>query len=213
MLKEIIILAKSIKRGGYCIAGLDTETGEWIRPISDNIITEGAVPKMDTILSNREELKIFDKVIIELVSHSPTKAQPENYVYDSSVAWEKTGTSSLRQVLEFRGYDKVNKIFYNTEKSVSEEEVGGQPSLLLLNVNNPSILIKTFEKKKIQFNFEYNGCSYNFFQVGDELVRSKYMNRVDGKYPYNDNVDVVFSLTDKYSNTGRYYKMVAQLFC
>ncbi len=44
MKKEIIILTKSDKRAGYCIAGIDKKTGEWIRVISSNNSTEHAVP-------------------------------------------------------------------------------------------------------------------------------------------------------------------------
>lgn len=213
MPKEIIILAKSFKRGGYCIAGIDTETGEWIRPISDDAYNEGAVPRKDIIYPNGEELEIFDKVSIELISYSPTKAQPENYVYVSNIPWRKTGISSLQQVLEFRGYDKADKIFYNTNRAVTEREIGGQPSLMLLNVRNSCIsIINSFGKKKIQLNCDYNGYSYEAFRVSDELVISKYKYKADGNYPYKGNMDVVFSLTDKYYIDGKYYKMAAQLF-
>ena len=29
MKKNIIILTKSIKHGGFCVAGIDTDNGEW----------------------------------------------------------------------------------------------------------------------------------------------------------------------------------------
>ena len=35
-IRKLIILAASSKRNNYCVAGVDAETGEWIRPISEN---------------------------------------------------------------------------------------------------------------------------------------------------------------------------------
>ena len=56
MEKTIIILTKSKKHSGYCVAGIDFETGEWIRLVSSDIETEGAVPNETLQLSNGETL-------------------------------------------------------------------------------------------------------------------------------------------------------------
>lgn len=214
MEKEITILTKSIKRGEYCIAGIDTTTGEWIRPISDNIANEGSVPLRDITYGDRSQVQVLDKVKIKFISYNPTKSQPENYKYDSSVSWQKTGKITLNDIISNRGYDNPDKIFYNRRKEVSEEEIGGQASLLLVNVKNSSIFIKTFSdgKKRIQFNFEYNGISYRYFKVSDEAITKALANQADGSCYYRDNLAVVLSLTDKYQLTGKYYKMVAQMF-
>lgn len=52
MEKDIIILTKSFEKSGYCIAGIDYETGEWIRLVSSDIFNEGAVPKEQLTLDN-----------------------------------------------------------------------------------------------------------------------------------------------------------------
>jgi hypothetical protein len=207
-------LAKSTKRNGYCIAGVDTTTGEWIRPISSNITNEGAVPLNDIIYEDGNAVQILDKVKIKLLSHNPTKSQPENYIYDPEVSWRKTGVSSLDKVIAFRGYDEVEKIFYNSSKEVSERELNGQASLLLVNVIDSHIYIKTFEdgNRKTQFNFEYNNIKYSYFKVSDEVIKSALANKPDDRYYQSENLSVVFSLTDKYEKTGKYYKMVAQMF-
>ena len=41
MEKKIIILTKSKKHSGYCVAGIDYETGEWIRLVSSDSETGG----------------------------------------------------------------------------------------------------------------------------------------------------------------------------
>lgn len=212
MEKEIIILAKSSKHGEYCIAGIDTKTGEWIRPISNNLVHEGSVPLEDITYENGNELQILDKVKIKFTLHSPTKSQPENYIYDSSSYWVKTGNATIEDVVKMRGYDDVEKVFYNTGKEVLEREINGGPSLLLLRVNNPYIFIKTFENQKVQLNFEYNNCNYSYFKISDPQVKRYYASKCDGSHDHREYLDVVFSLTDKHIESGKYYKMVAQIF-
>ena len=58
MEKKIIILTKSKKHSGYCVAGIDYETGEWIRLVSSDLETEGAVPCEDLQCSNGETLEV-----------------------------------------------------------------------------------------------------------------------------------------------------------
>lgn len=214
MYKEIIIMTKSSKRGEYCISGIDTTTGNWIRPISNNIFNEGSVPLKDIIYSDGTEVQILDRVRIEMISHAPTKVQPENYIYNGNKKWVKTGSWTLEEVVEFRGYDDAENVFYNNKKDLLENELGEQGSLLFVELKNAYIFIKTFDdgNKKIQLNFEYNNKDYRYFKISDLLILDKFCNREDGIYYRIDNLQAVISLTDKYHLTNKYYKMVAQIF-
>lgn len=215
MIKEIIILARSSKHNQYCIAGVDVKTGEWIRPISANKALEGSVPLEYITYQDGTQVQLLDVVKINLISHNPTKSQPENYLYDSSSICIKTNCININEFISIRGYDDCENIFYNTYKEVEEEELCGKHSLLFVKVNNPTIFIKTFSdgNRKLQFNFEYKGIKYKYFKISDENIKNKYINKQDGHYNLGLNLSVVFSLTDKYSKTGKYYKMAAQLFC
>lgn len=212
MYKEIIILAKSTKRGDFCIAGVDVVTGEWIRPISSNSATEGAVPAKDIVYEDGTEVEILDKVRIRFSSQNPTKSQPENYVYDDKCYWENTGKSTIAEVIGFRGYDSVEHVFYNNGKSVTDAQLKGGPSLLLLEVESPQIVVKTFENKKVTLDFRYNQEQYSYFALSDINFKQKYIGCSDGRYTISDSLNVVFSLTDRYTD-NKYYKMVAQVFC
>lgn len=212
--KEIVILSKSTKKGGYCVAGIDTTSGKWIRPICNNVADEGAVPISDILYNDGSQMNIFDKVQIELTSKAPTLAQPENWIYNSEIKWKRKGTSSLNEVINFRGYDQPDKVFYNYEKEVTESSLNGTESLLLLSVKNSSIFIKTFNDghRKLQLNFSYNNSNYRYFKISDVIVNNNFTNYPDGIYDSRDNLSAVFSLTGKYEITGKYYKMVAQMF-
>lgn len=86
-----------------------TITGEWVRPISANLKNEGAVPVRDITYSDSHQVQILDKVRLKLLEYKPTISQPENYLYDSKVKWEETGKSSLKELIQFRDYDRLLK--------------------------------------------------------------------------------------------------------
>ena len=64
MKNEVIILTKSIKRGGYCVAGIDANTGEWIRIVSDDEYTEHAVLDSHMRISNGNSVESL--ILLEL---------------------------------------------------------------------------------------------------------------------------------------------------
>ena len=42
-IRKLVILAESAKYNNFCVAGIDIDTGEWIRPISEATELEEAV--------------------------------------------------------------------------------------------------------------------------------------------------------------------------
>lgn len=80
--RDILILAKSIKKGRFCVAGIDVYTGEWIRPVStpdgEGIDTTYTISKLK---NNKEKsIRPLDVVRISLDRHVPLKSQPENWL-------------------------------------------------------------------------------------------------------------------------------------
>lgn len=213
MVKKIIIMAKSFKHRKYCIAGIDYDTGEWIRLVSDDRDNEGAVPIDDVIDTNDVEVEVLDIVRVKILAHVPSKAQRENYRYDSEFAWEIIGHISFRDVVTRYGTTRCEYVFANNYKSQTEDELNGV-SLLLLKIENPAVVVKTFpERVSVSLNFKYNGEYYSFLSISDIPVFQHFKSREDGTYhPFGESCYVVFSLTDKYSNDGKYYKMAAQFF-
>lgn len=211
MEKTIIIMAKSFKHNNYCIAGIDIETGEWIRPVSDNNNLEGAVLIEDTVYQNGNEVQLFDVVTIQFIKYYPKKAQHENYLYDSKRKWVYKGSVTLNYVIKKFGVDSENFIFGNTLKSLNEKALTGK-SLMLVQIHNPAIWVKRYpERTAITLSFTYACNSYTFIPVSDIGLHENYINLLDGKYELGTSRYAVFSLTDSFSD-GKYYKMLAQLF-
>lgn len=211
MEKKIIILTKSKKHSGYCVAGIDYETGEWIRLVSSDSETEGAVPREDLQYSNGETLEVYDIIMCRLLRKCGTKVQPENCLYDETVKWEKVGKSNFDEVIKIHGYDSVDYVFENEDtKLPADWKFSGNPSLCLLKVKDASIWVKTFEDKKISLNFTYDDIQYKYMSISQIDLLNYYKNKTDDSYPLGT-VTVVFSLTDKYYWNGKYYKVVAQI--
>lgn len=211
MEKKIIILTKSKKHSGYCVAGIDYETGEWIRLVSSDSETEGAVPWEDLQYSNGETLEVYDIIMCRLLRKCGTKVQPENCLYDETVKWEKVGKSNFDEVIKIHGYDSVDYVFENEDTKLPADWIfSGNPSLCLLKVKDASIWVKTFEDKKISLNFTYDDIQYKYMSISQIDLLNYYKNKTDDSYPLGT-VTVVFSLTDKYYWNGKYYKVVAQI--
>ena len=116
MKKEIIILTKSLKRNGYCVAGIDISTGRWIRIVSNDVKSEHAILKQHMVYSNGKETDIFDVVEIDLVEQISTSIQPENWLLNDKIQWVKRRDSNLIEVLQLHPFDNPIHIFYNTSK-------------------------------------------------------------------------------------------------
>ena len=44
---EMVVLTKSAKNGGHCVAGIDVDTGNWVRLVSNDLNTHGALSDQD----------------------------------------------------------------------------------------------------------------------------------------------------------------------
>ncbi|MCM1307363.1 MAG: hypothetical protein NC223_02055 [Butyrivibrio sp.] len=211
MKKEIIILTKSVKHGGFCVAGLDRSSGEWVRLVSGNEANEHSVSQRDMCYENGYEIEIFDIVEVDIIKHYPSNVQKENYLYNENATWKKKGVSNLQEVVNLHGYDTPKFIFGNEDIKLTDENISlTNKSLLLVHIENAQYFIKTFpEGKKIQLNFRYNGTRYSYIRVTQKDLLQFFSDKTDGFYDANEEV-FVFSLTDKYEKTGKYYKVMAQ---
>lgn len=67
MKKDIIILTCSAKHGGYCVAGIDTETDDWIRLVASDDLGTNEIPKYFMSYSNDTVCKPLDVVSVEII--------------------------------------------------------------------------------------------------------------------------------------------------
>ena len=215
-IKKLIILAESAKFNNYCVAGVDVDSGKWIRPISEMPELEDAVPIDDLEYPDGSHVELLDVVEIKFSDRTADNPiQPENFFYNSKYFWQKVGQVTLQELIDLRGFDFRDRIFYNNERSILGANVikfDERESLLLLPVENLYISVEETDHKKFFADFIYRDKKFHRFSVGDIAVRKKFADNGAGKYFFKDKSTVVFSLTNPFYHNAECYKMLAQIF-
>ena len=216
VIRKLIILAESAKFNNYCVAGVDVDNGKWIRPISETPELEDAVPIDDLEYPDGSRVELLDIVEIKFSDRAADNPiQPENFFYNQKYFWQKVGRVTLQEVIDRRGFDYRDKIFYNDNRSIFGADVikfTERESLLLLPVQNLFISIEETDHKKFFADFNYQGKNFQRFSVGDIAVRKNFADSGAGKHFFKENAAVVFSLTNPYYKNAECYKMLAQIF-
>lgn len=157
---RIVCLANSFKTGGRCIAGIDSETNRWIRPIGRG--DEGAIGSERLI--DGAEPKLLDILEIPIGGNADDLGcQPENRVLRPG-PWRKVGEVEKNDVMQYT--EDTNRLFHNFDKKVplSEFESNIQradwKSLQLIHVTNARFSKNPWNNTKTECNFFYSGHWY-----------------------------------------------------
>ena len=77
---EFICLANSIRESGRCVAGIRTDGGGWIRPVSD--VASGRLVQAHYTYDDGQPAKVLDIVRASVAEHRPLPHQPENWTLE-----------------------------------------------------------------------------------------------------------------------------------
>lgn len=212
--KNVIILTKSDKNGGYCVAGIDIDKNRFIRLVSEDESTDYALSDDDIIYKDGTVMKPMDIIEVKLLGKQHSYNQPENYIIDNSKRFKKIGEVEKSDIREY--LMQPDFIFYNSNASVSEEEmdeVFNKYSLVLFRVKKLNLWLDRFKEGRIMASFMYNGESYNYIKITDYRLTEKYYDEVAqcNPRPYViDNAILVMSLAGV-AVKGKYYKLIANI--
>jgi hypothetical protein len=162
---EFICLAHSKKYSERCVAGVRTDTAEWIRPISRE--KHGELKPAQLKLANGGEPQNFDVISAWLGEHVPVKNQPENWRIQNS-PWRlvhRPAPSEHSAVLSkalFRG----SVLFGNTEDRVAFrvfEVAPAKESLVIAKPERPRWIVKRTLtwKKQLRVKFNLGNVTYD----------------------------------------------------
>lgn len=170
--KKIIILTESSKFKNNCVAGIEKDTGKWIRVVSDDEDTYGALTKDDIMYKDGTMCEVMDIVNVPYVKAVPTKTQPENILIDRNYYLTKDGVATLDDVLEIHPKEINDYIFGTRYSSVKEEyleELGVDYSLTLIKVKKLVFNWRENNKGqlKLKVTFKYNDIKYEDMSVTD----------------------------------------------
>lgn len=209
MKREVAILTKSSKYKRYCVAGIDINTSEWVRFVSDNEQTHGALSAYDISYADGRICKPLDVVSVEVVGAASLAHQPENYLIDSHEYWRKIGECTLSDVLAVHPAEVRPYIYGNTDPFIDGEEIDSIGySLTLVHVSSFTIsqTINFNGQPKTKASFIYNGKWYSNMSVTDpDFYSVPNGTRFANAY-------LVISLPDTPFPEDCYYKFVAQIY-
>lgn len=119
---RIVVLANSWKHHDWCIAGIDLDTGKWIRPVTR--LDDGRIPrsamKLDAYFP-----ELLDVLEIPLDSTGPDFGfESENRTIMSG-RWRHRGTLSYGDLRRF--YNRCEHVLHNHHKYVTLEEMQAKP--------------------------------------------------------------------------------------
>lgn len=202
-------MANSYKQSERCIAGVDIETGEWIRPVSDR--EDRAITwAMRTI--NGQEPEILDVLEIPLEDYGPDEGcQPENRLLKEG-CWKKIGRITKQELLEYCEDDSV--ILHNNEdrvepsffKEISKDD---WKSLQLVHNTKVKFCRHWYNRRKWRTYFKDGKGNYMELGVTDPAI----LRRLDQGGELSQDCILTISLTTPWSHNiitpKRCYKLVA----
>ena len=214
LLKSIVCLANSRKFNNRCIAGKDTTTYEWIRPVSSREKHE--LTFNDIAYDNGEIPQLLDIIQIPFEQREPIFCQPENILI-SSGKWKKLGEYPTEKLIDL--CDNPNKIwineYYNDRITVDYIKNNGiESSLFLIKPESVTLIRENYTgnwgiKKKIRVKFTYNGERYNL-RLTDPVIENKYNKKKVGYYELDsNNIFLCISLGEPFE--GYCYKLVTSI--
>ncbi len=211
MIKQICILTKSYKHGGYCVAGIDLKTKQWVRLVnSDNPITDEI--RKEQMFVNGRSIECFDVFEFDFINNIPNSCQNENWLLNNLVTPKFIKTLSLEEIADILELDNDEFFILNTANSLTEIEVSKvNRSLFVFHVQNLKIEATSYEyygeiRFKYKCTFDYKGNKYINISLTDPIYRDVLqdgLNLADAL--------IIASLPCIPYNDGSFYKFVAKI--
>lgn len=230
----MVVLAKSYKARGYCIAGkrlLRNDngcficTGQWVRPVSDTQTLSGALYSDHLLCKSGAEVKTGDIVRLTVWKGQGIAGQPENRLVADDT-WEIVARGDDRDLPNLQDTpaaiwldpgcktDRVSPAFVQAGQI--------QQSLYFIKPENLKFTLRTESgtgRKTISASFYYNGVQYNGLRVTCPAICKIFCKQFPE--PGCEEVRTLFkgddyllslSLAPYYHNSGAHHKLVAGVF-
>ena len=216
-LVEILCLANSRKYQGRCIAGLQLDGQGWLRPVSRDASSHGALTEASIKLQDGSSPQLMDIIELPLIKPCPVLHQRENW-YVSNDSWRlKARPGNGPMLTSF--LDHGPSLLGGTSDRVSLAELHDldlQPSLCLIQPDNNHVMwLSTMSFRgypQVRALFRVSNNTYNL-SVTDSLWEARVPGR-EGAYssselgvPQSASIFLTVSLGEPFN--GFCYKLVA----
>lgn len=155
---NLLVLANSKKSGGRCLAGIDMQTRQWIRPITDHLHYE--VPATNTKkIGTNKQLRPLDIIEIEITEPHPLKYQRENWLCrPESISF--TGSMSIEIAYPMLVNEIELPTWFLSDHEVKidpddyERYKTNAPSLALIEVSHARLFHNRHRSRRISFVYD-----------------------------------------------------------
>ena len=176
MIKQICILTKSYKHGGYCVAGIDVSTREWIRLVnSDNPNTDEI--RKEQMFLNGKSIECLDVIEYDFIKNIPNSCQTENWLLNTSLKPKYIRSISIEELANIIKIEKDDFFIFNSANLLDENDISSiKRSLYIFHVQNLKIEAATYESYgEIRFRykclFDYKNNQYTNISLTDPVYR------------------------------------------
>ena len=206
-LRTIICLANSVKLGDFCVAGVDPQTREWIRPLGTG--HDGAVRKREQSLADGSFPRLLDLIELPLGDPRPSPGQPENWSLAAG-RWKRVGAVDHDEALDLlRSLQTAEPLFGNRGKAVPESAVreGAVRSSLAI-VCPPDLIWRKDEKGRISAVFTHAGRQLEL-KVTDPPWSRRFAGTPPGDHPSENPGTTFLTVSLGHEWNGFHWKLVA----
>ena len=203
----MVVLTKSSKYGKNCVAGINLASGGWVRLVTNDESSHGAVSDEDLVCEDGKSVQVLDVIDAPILEACNTEIQPENVLLDLDTYIDIVGKMTIEEVLSIHPLEARDNILGNIYSYITEARVGSVGySLTIVEVDDLEIVQEENldGKIKTKVNFKYNDTQYEDISVTDKDFYS-----VENGTQY-DNAILVVSIGTPYN--GKYYKFVSAIY-
>ena len=204
---RMVVLTKSSKYGKNCVAGINLVSGNWVRLVTNDESSHGAVSDDDLVCENGNSVQVLDVIDAPVFGVCNDEIQPENVLLDLDTYIEIIGKMSIEDVLNIHPLESRRNILGNIYPYITDARIGSVGySLTIVGVDDLEIVQEENPagKPKTKVKFNYNGNQYENISVTDEKFYS-----VKNGTRY-DKAILVVSIGTPYNS--KYYKFVSAIY-
>ena len=167
---RLLVLANSKKFNGRCIAGIDLDSGKWIRPVSNTEHGEfTGIECSVTVGSSRRQVQSLDVIEVVIGASKPGIGHPED-IQTNHGNWKYLTSISIGEAGDFldKYIDNSHELLFNRESSVPETDAKSgkvKKSLCLIRITD-AVFDCSF-KNQLRVKFTHRTRKYNL-PVTDE---------------------------------------------
>ena len=110
---RMVVLTKSSKYGKNCVAGINLANGSWVRLVTNDESSHGAVSDEDLVCKDGNEVQVLDVIDAPILGACNTEIQPENVLLDLGTYIKIVRKMSMDEVLSIHSLESRSNILGN----------------------------------------------------------------------------------------------------